>query len=589
MDKHLAALVLNDIGTLLELNGADPFRARAFYAAARAIEGVDGDLAELQRSGRLAGIPDVGPVSARVVEELVETGGSSLHTALRERTPEGMLELLGVPGLGPRRVHLLHEALGVETLDELQAAAAAGRVARVPGFGEKSQQKIREGVAFVRASVGRRRQPEAFQAGERLLGFLDGLAEVVQVKLAGELRRRLETVASVEVVAATTSPEAVVGAFLELPGVVRADRAGPGAATACYADALPLRLRCALPEAFSAAWLHATGPDTHLAALAARAERLGLRLAEDGLWQEEARVPAADEPALYERLGLAWVPPELRDDAGALAAAEAGTLPALIDYAGLRGCFHCHTTASDGKATLAELADAAIARGWAYLGIADHSQAASYAGGLTPEAIRAQQAEIDAWNSRHGAELWVFKGIEADILPDGRIDYEDQGDEVLGSFDYVVASVHSGFGQGEAEQTARVARALANPHVTFLGHPTGRLLLSREGIRLDLEAVIREAARRGVGIEINANPRRLELDWRWWPRARALGVRAAINPDAHSPAGLGDVVFGVGVARKGGLTVADVVNAWELEEVQRYFERRKRGKTGKAKGKGKQG
>ncbi len=590
MDKHVAALVLNDIGTLLELNGADPFRARAFYAAARAIEGVEAELPELVRSGRLRAVEGVGPTTARVLEELVATGGSTLHTELRERTPEGMLEILGVPGLGPRRIHLLHEALGLETLDELEAAAAAGRIARLPGFGEKTQQKIREGVAFVRASVGRRRQPEAFQAGERLLGFLDALPEVTGVKLAGELRRRLETVASVEVVAATTSPEAVVAAFLELPGVVRAEREGPTIASASYADALPLRLRCVAPEAFAAAWLLATGPEAHVAALGARAERLGLRLVEDGLWQGDTRIALPDEPALYDRLGLAWVPPELRDEPGWVEAAQAGELPALIDYAGLRGCFHCHTTASDGKAPLAELADAAIARGWAYLGIADHSQAASYAGGLTPAAVRAQHAEIDAWNARHGAELWVFKGIEADILPDGQVDYHEHGDEVLGSFDYVVASVHSGFGQGVEEQTARVARALADPHVTFLGHPTGRLLLSREGIRLDVRAVIQEAARLGVGIEINANPRRLELDWRWWPLARSLGVRAAINPDAHSPAGLGDVVYGVGVARKGGLSAADVVNAWELADVRRYFGRRKREKgKGKGKGKGKKG
>ncbi len=572
MDKHVAALVLNDIGTLLELNGADPFRARAFYAAARAIEGVEGELPELVRSGRLRAVPGIGAATTRVLEELVHTGGSSLHAELRERTPVGMLELLGIPGLGPRRIHLLHDALGINTLEELDEAAATGRIARVPGFAARTQQKIREGVAFVRASMGRRRQPEAFQAAERLLGFLEALPEVAAVKLAGELRRRLETVASVEVVAATTSPEAVVAAFLELPAVVRAEREGPGLASACYADALPLRLRCASPEAFPAAWLVATGSEAHVTALGARAVASGLRLAEDGLWQGEVRVPVVDEPELYERLGLAWVPPELREDAAALEAPP----PELIDYAGLRGCFHCHTTASDGKAPLGELAEAAIRRGWRYLGVADHSQAASYAGGLTPAAVRAQQAEIDDWNAHRGEELWIFKGIEADILSDGRVDYEEEGDEVLGSFDYVVASVHSGFGQDEAAQTARVLRALANPHVTFLGHPTGRLLLSREGIRLDVEAVIREAARLGVGIEINANPRRLELDWRWWGLARSLGVRAAINPDAHSPAGLGDVVYGLGVARKGGLRAGDVVNAWEIERVREYFARRKR-------------
>ncbi len=574
VDRYIAALVLDDIGTLLELNGADPFRAGAFHAAARALERAEAELEQLVGSGALRRLPGVGATSARVVEELLRTGGSTLHAELRERTPPGMVEMLAVPGLGPRRIHLLHEALDIETLEELESAAQAGRIAGVSGFGVRTQQKIREGVAFMRSSVGRRRQPEAFQAAGRLLGFLEGLPEVSEARLAGELRRRLETVGAVELVVATKAPAAVIDAFLSLPGIVRSARQGDAVASASYADGLPLRVSCVVPEGFVAAWVLATGSEAHVAGLAARAEAAGLRLSADGLWRDGRRVRLKDEGALYQRLGLSLVPPELREAEGELEAAAQGPLPPLVDYADLRGCFHCHTSASDGKATLEEMAGAALDRGWAYLGIADHSQAASYAGGLTPAQVREQHAAIDAWNRKHGEELWLFKGIEADILSDGRVDYAGEDDDLLASFDYVVASIHSGFGQGEAEQTTRVRRALADPHVTFLGHPTGRLLLSRDGIRLDLAAVIEEAARQRVDIEINANPRRLELDWRWWRLAASLGVRTAINPDAHSPAGLGDVAYGVGVARKGGLGVAEVVNAWGLEEVRRYFGRR---------------
>ncbi|HET9984739.1 MAG TPA: DNA polymerase/3'-5' exonuclease PolX [Longimicrobiales bacterium] len=571
MDRHAVALVLNDIGTLLDLNGADPFRSRAFFSAARAVEWVEGDLADLVRSGELLRVRGIGAATARVVQELVETGVSSMHQELRDRTPDGMIELLAVPGLGARRIYLLHEALGVDGLDALEHAAAAGRVADVPGFGERTQEKIREGVAFVRASIGRRRLPDALTVAQFLVGFLEGVPGVERLKLSGELRRRLETVGGVDVLVATTTADDVLDAFLDLPGLVRAERRGRDAAEARYSDGIELRVRCVPAEAFAAAWVLGTGSEAHAGALRARAAERGLRLAEDGLWRGSARLEAADEVEVYRALELAFVPPELREGRGEVEAAARGELPDLVDYGDLRGCFHCHTTYSDGKATLREMAGAARERGWRYLGIADHSQAAAYAGGLTPERIRAQHREIDQWNAERGGDLWLFKGIEADILPDGRLDYEDLGDAVLGSFDYVVGSVHSSFGQPEAEMTARVRRALGNPHLTFLGHPTGRLLLSRDSFRIDVPAILAAAAERGVAIEINANPRRLELDWRHWPAARRLGIRTAINPDAHTTAGLGDVEFGIGVARKGWLTAADVVNAWDVDEVKAFF------------------
>jgi len=577
MDRRALALVLEEIGTLMELQGENPFRARAFYNAARAAEGLEGDVAALAVSGELAKVKGFGPATAEVARELAATGESTLHRELRSRTPDGLIELLGVPGLGARRLHTLHMELGIASAEDLERAAAEDRIAALPGFGKKTQAKLLEGVAFLRSVRGRRRAPEAWTVASWVVGLLEANAAVGRAKAVGELRRRLETVDVIEVVAATRDADAVIREFLALPNVAHGERDGGACARVRLADGVAVALRCVEPEAYVAAVVHGTGSPGHWEGLVSRAASLGLRLDDRGLWRGTARVGVDDEAALYAALELDVVAPELREGAEALAAAEARALPRLVAYDDLRGCFHCHTTYSDGRASVREMAEAARARGWRYLGIADHSQAATYAGGLTPDAIARQHDEIDAWNEERGHELWIFKGIEADILPDGRLDYADAGENILARFDYVVGSVHSSFGLSEAEQTARVLRAMENPHLTFLGHPTGRLLLSRQGYRIDLDAVIDAAAERGVAIEINANPRRLDMDWRHWRRAREKGVLTAINPDAHSTEGLDDVRWGVNVARKGWLTAGDVINAWELDAVRRHLkEGRKR-------------
>lgn len=574
MDKRVIAAVLTEIGTLLELQGENPFRARAFYAAARVIEGLSGDIAELVRTGELAKIKGIGPATAEVARELVETGVSTMHRELREATPAGLFEVLEVPGLGARRIHTLHKELGIASLDDLERAAVEGRIAGLSGFGVKTQEKILEGVAFLRSVAGRRRWPDAYAVAVGAVELLGRVPGVRRIELAGGLRRRLETVDRVEILVETEHASPVLAALESLPGVAEVRRVSDVGATARLAEGATLAVSCAAPGSFAAALLHATGSEEHWAALVERAASLGMELTPAGLLREGAPVAAEDEASLYRALELAFVPPEVREGRGELEAAAAGKLPRLVAYEDLRGCFHCHTTYSDGRATLREMAEAALARGWRYLGIADHSRAAAYAGGLSPDDVRRQHEEIDAWNAERGHELWIFKGIEADILPDGRLDYADGDEEVLASMDYVVGSVHSSFGLSQAEQTERVLRALENPYLTFLGHPTGRLLLSRRGYAIDLDAVIDAAAERGVAIEINANPYRLDMDWRYWREAKAKGVRTAINPDAHSVDGLDDVQYGVAVARKGWLGVEDVVNAWGVDEVKAYFGRK---------------
>ena len=573
MDKHAVALALEEIGTLLRLQGENRFKARAFTTAARAIEKLDVDLKTLVATGELERTPALGPATARIVRELVETGSARYLDDLRARTPAGLRDLLAVPGLGTRKVEQLHDELGIQTLDDLETAARSGAIAGVKGFGERTQARILEGIGFVRGTSGRRRYAPALLSANRLLGFLRGQPGIERVEIAGELRRGLETVEGVDFVVAADRDmcDAVIEAFLALSPAARGERTANGA-RARLADGLQLCVRCVPPERFATAWTFATGADAHLAALQQRAEELGLALDADGLHGCRKRVALDDELNLYAALDLQWVPPELREDAESVALAAAGALPELVTYDDLRGCFHCHTVYSDGRATIAEMAEAAAARGWQYVGIADHSQNAGYAGGLTRMDIERQHAEIDAWNARHGRRLRVLKGIEADILADGTLDYASEPG-VLESFDYVIGSVHSRFRMSRSEMTARVLRALEDPRLTILGHATGRLLLTREGYALDVDAVLERAAERGVAVEINSDPHRLDLDWRHWPAAKARGVQTAINPDAHSTESLDYVRYGIVMARKGGLEAADVMNTRTTTDVQRMLHR----------------
>jgi DNA polymerase (family 10) len=364
-------------------------------------------------------------------------------------------------------------------------------------------------------------------------------------------------------------PQTTLAALRGLPGlasVATDERSMSGK----LADGVELRVTIVPPEEYATTLLFETGSQLHLDRLRELAPSAGLELTAQGLVRASQRVPVQEETSIYEALDLQWIPPELRESGDEVAVARNHALPELISYDSLRGCFHCHTTWSDGRASVAEMAQAAHARGWRYLGIADHSKYAGYAGGLSPEEILAQHEEIDDWNQSQGKKLWLFKGIEADILPDGQLDYGDRPD-LLERFDYVIASGHSGFNLSAAEQTQRFLRVIENPYVTFLGHLTGRLLLARQGYTMDLPAVFAAVARRGIGIEINSDPNRMDMDWRHWRAARALNIPTAINPDAHSVAQLDYVHNGVAIARKGWLTAQAIVNCWTLAEVRRFF------------------
>ncbi|HEU4564375.1 MAG TPA: DNA polymerase/3'-5' exonuclease PolX, partial [Gemmatimonadaceae bacterium] len=566
MDPRTTAHVLSQIADLLELQGESRFKSRAYRTAARAVLGIQtDDLRPMYRSGELERIPGLGAATLSVIGELVETGESSYFERLRENTPEGLLEMLRVPGLGTSKIHALHEGLGIETLQELEDAARAGRLTTLKGFGPKTAERILKGIAHLKESSGYVLFPHAAAEAARLLAAVTAHPGVERAAVAGSVRRRNEVVRDIDIVASCTMPPAEVAAtFARLPAVRDVIGVGGRSVSIRFVDGTLLDLHCVEPRRWGVALWRATGSAAHVEMLTARAAARGYAMAEDELRAADGSVlELPDEPALYAALDLEYVEPELREGEGEVEVASARALPSLVSATDIRGVLHCHSRYSDGKATIGEMAAAARARGWSYLGISDHSQSAFYAGGLPRERVLEQHDEIDRVNEEMPG-FRVLKGIEADILPDGRIDYEP---ELLDRFDYVIGSVHSRFAMDEAAMTERVLRALDDPHLTILGHPTGRLLLTREPYAIDMEAVLERAAETGVAVELNADPHRLDLDWRLCRTAKRLGVAIEIGPDAHSTHGLDNVEIGVGIARKGWLEPDDVLNTRSADDV----------------------
>ena len=581
MDSRTAAHVLSEIAALLELRAENRFKSRAYRGAAKAVLALDtDDLTPLLRSGELARVRGIGRATLAVVTDLVESGESRYLEQLRLDLPDGILDLMRVPGLGPEKIERLHEALGIASLDDLEAAARDGRLATVKGFGPKTVEQMPEAIAIARTSGTLALFPRAYAEAARLVSAVRRHPDVTQAEIAGSVRRRSEVVRNIDIVAAVTGhPAEVAASFARIAGVVDAT-IGDGSAAIRFVDGTLLDLHCVPPEKFAVALWRATGSEGHIRQMSDALTARGLLVDDDGVRTARGeRVPLADENSLYALLDIPLVPPEMREGAGELTAA-ARALPRLVTAADVRGILHCHSTYSDGVATIADLAQAAITRGWSYLGISDHSQSAFYAGGLSRDAVARQHDEIDELNATLG-DFRILKGIEADIRVNGELDYDDQ---TLDRFDYVIGSVHSQFKLSEEAMTTRIVNALENPHLTVLGHPTGRLLLAREAYAVDVEAIIEKAAETGAAIELNADPRRLDLDWRYLRQAKERGVTVEIGPDAHSIAGLDNVVVGVGIARKAWLEADDILNARSADDVLAFATaRRDRGRiTGRS-------
>ncbi len=573
--------ILGEMGTILELLGENPFKCRAFHNAARVLGTSTVDIRSAAGSGTLTGIPGIGKGLAPIVADLALRGTSDEYEKLRKSVPRGLLDLLKIQGLGPKKVKLLHDKLGIDSPARLKEAAEAGRLATLEGFGKKSEENILEGLTLLERSSGKSLFPVAEAAAMAMLEHVSALPGVKICSLAGSLRRKKEVVGDIDILAGADPKKAagIIRSYLGHPDVASEISSGPTKASVLLRSGIQCDLRVVGAKEYPFALQYFTGSKEHNVEIRRLATDRGWTMNEYGF----SRLPAKgrktggkappecrNEAEIYRAVGLSEIPPELREAAGEVDAAGEGTLPDLLSLSDLQGTFHCHTTYSDGRNTLQEMVDAAILLKWKYLGIADHSKVAVYAGGLTEKDVARQLDEIRSINGRLRG-FRIFSGTEVDILGDGTLDWSDR---VLERFDYVVASIHSRFKMTEKEATARLIRALKNKHVTMLGHPTGRLLLEREGYPLNLREVIDAASDHGKMIEINANPHRLDLDWTFCRYAKEKGVMIVINPDAHSTEGLGDVRFGVNVARKGWLEPRDVLNTRPPGEVARILERK---------------
>ncbi len=578
MDKNAIADVLKEIAVLLDLKGENRFKSLAYSNAARTLETLQQDLGALIREEKLGEVKGIGAALTEKITELFQTGKLKYYDELKSSFPPGLLDCLRVPGLGPKKVKVLWEKLQIDSLGDLRLSCERNMVAKLEGFGEKTQAKIMEGIANLEKYRGQFLYLEAWHAAVPIFDALKKCPVVKRVEMAGSLRRKKELVRDLDFVVSTRDPETVMKLFTTLPQVDKVTNQGKTKSSVMLDIGIQADVRCVSDEEFPFTLAYFTGSKEHNIAMRQRSIEQGKKLNEYGLFEikasKEKLIPCKDEAAIYDDLGLQYVEPELREDMGEVVASEKKDLPKLVSEKDIRGTFHCHTQASDGSNTLEEMARAAITLGWEYLGIADHSKSSAVANGLNEKRLEAQMKEIEKLNARfagEGVKFRLFKGSEVDILADGALDFSD---ELLARLDYAVASIHQGFTNDEAKQTARVLRAISSPHITMLGHLTGRLLLSRESYKLDINAVIEAAAANRTIIELNCTPTRMELDWRWWKGARDKGVMCSINPDAHSTGELSQVSQGVGAARKGWLRASDVLNTRSTAEALRLLKRK---------------
>ncbi len=576
MDKKDIIEVLERIGTMMEIKGENPFKIRAYFSGARTLQTMEEDLGTVIEEGRLGEVPGIGKALTEKIETLFATGELEFYDKLLASVPPGLLDLLDVPGLGGKKIKALHEQLDVDSIESLTEACNEGKVAQLKGFGEKTQEKILSGIKNREAYAARHLWWQARKVADRILPGLQDLPQVERVEAAGSLRRGMETVGDLDFLVASSDPAPIMDWFTSMEGIAEVTAHGDTKSSIRLEDGMQADLRVVPGEQFFFALHHFTGSKDHNVRMRQKALSLGLSLSEWGLRPEEEKdssrkagpIEAHSEEDIFKALGLQYVPPALREGMGEVEAAERNELPELLEYSDLKGCFHNHTTASDGRNTLDEMTAEADARGWEYLGIADHSKSSFQANGLDEERLAKQVAAIRELNESGKYRCHVFAGSEVDVLSGGKLDFEDS---VLDSLDYVVASVHNGLTQDEETMTARIITALEHPKVTMFGHLSARLLLRREPSRMNVAKIIDAAIANGKILELNANPMRLDMDWRHWRRAAEKGLLCCINPDAHALHQFDYQLAGVHAARKGWLTAANVLNTRTLPEIKDYL------------------
>jgi DNA polymerase (family X) len=556
---------LREIARLLEIKGENPFKTQAYERGASALENHEGDFNALVKSGRLKEIPGIGNALAAIIEEIYRTGECWMLQQLREGLPPGVIELSAVPGLNLQKIIALHDALRIESIADLKAACQEGLVSKVKGFGLKSQAKLLSDIDTLRtAKDGALLLNHALQAAERILLHLRAGPELIEADLAGALRRRKETIRQICIVAAGTQPRAVLDRFLCFPALAYTDELDESRCLARLAGGLHAELTVVGPEDYVAA-LHArTGSRRHIAKLQDLARSKAITLYPEAPSSGGRQTDIRSENAIYRRLGLKYIPPEMREDEGEIEIASAGILPQPIELADIRGMTHCHTVYSDGRNSIEEMALAAEAMGMTYLTITDHSPSAHYAGGVGIDRLRAQWDEIARVQQR--VKIKLLKGTESDICEDGSLDYPDP---VLEKFDIIIASIHARHKMDSEQMTQRLLRALKLPFFKIWGHPLGRLIGSRPPLACRMEEVLDTIAESKCAVEVNGDPHRLDLEPHWIRAARTRGIKCIVSTDAHSIGGLANLHYGVSTARRGWLTRDEVLNTLDAEDFMR--------------------
>ncbi len=562
--------ILEEIGTLLELKGENPFKSKAYYNVAKILSGID-DLEEIIEQKRLREIKGIGEAIASKIEEYAATGRMAYFEELKRQVPESLLELLQIPNLGPKKIKVLYDELGITNVGELEYACKENRLISLPGFGEKTQEKILQGIEFVKKHKGEYLVSDAYPLANDIKEKLQTFAKGSDVEICGSIRRRKEVVRDIDILVGGGSNKNISSFFTSLPEIEEVLVSGETKTSCRLKSGIGADLRVVSKEEFPYALMYFTGSKEHNVKLRGMAKKLKFKLNEYGLYYGGKLIKLKSEEEIYRMLGLPYIVPELREDNGEIEAAEFGKLPQLVEAGDIKGTFHVHTEFSDGVDSIEKIVQAAKRLGFTYIGIADHSKSAYYAGGLKFEDLQRQWQIIDELNERE-KNFHIFKGIESDILPDGSLDYKAG---ILERFDFVIGSIHSSFNLKRDEQEERIIRAMNNPYMTMLGHPTGRLLLSRDGYDIDMGTIIDVAAQTNTIIELNASPYRFDIDWRYLKYTKDKEVMISINPDAHEAAGLAEVFYGVDIARKGWQEEKDILNTRTTAEIKDMFKKRK--------------
>ncbi len=565
MERAKLVETLSAVATLLELLGENPFKIRAHQNGARIIEMFEGDLDKAIEDESIGEIKGIGPALKEKITEFYKTGKIAEHENLKLRVPQGVIDMLSLSGLGPKKVRVLFEKMGIESVSQLEMACLRNRLVELAGFGEKTQVKILAAIEFQKKFQNSFLFSDAVLEARLLAASLKSVKSAEIVEVAGSLRRKKEIVKDMDVLVATRDPQSIAEKFLKLPQIDRITANGDTKISAVLKNGMACDLRIVTPEEFPFALLYFTGSKEHNVTLRQIAKEKNLKLNEYGLFPDgsEQTIACSDETAIFKVLGLDYIVPELRENMGEIVAAQQHTLPTLIENGEIKGVFHCHTTDSDGMNTLEEMVAGAQRLGFEYIGISDHSASSeAYANGLRKDRMMEQFKKINEMQKQF--KIKIFRGVESDILSDGSLDYED---EFLIKFDFIIGSLHGGLTQAEDKMTARVLKALTHPLFDFFGHPTARILMGREPAKFNVNTIIDEACKQNVIMELNANPQRLDLDWRYGKYLKEKKGRVSINPDAHSVAGLEDIEFGIGIARKAWLGSKDVVNVLPANKV----------------------